>query len=328
MILALSWFGFGVEVIESGLKLLAGRTTMPTFASLTDCPPTVLLGWTAVIGAGAAYYAYLQQTDADEARKQGPTRGTENGASTATSNGDGTTTKDSLSSSTKRYSVTSMLYNASLLGMAVATVIPTATFIASFPQGMKLISAIYPGYQNPEPYLARKERIYSHMLFASTAILAGPFQLSSDFRKKNPNLHRAAGIVYVLAQFASSVASVSYAAKQPYGNDSGFAAFVSFASMAAVSLSYTARGLFYLYAGSLADHRKAMVRSYATFLGDGLFFRILAKYYLPMRQQWAADGHPYGAWVTSIWLSWAVPLMAVELWESGVAAWKAWRKEK
>ncbi|KAI9010184.1 hypothetical protein DFJ74DRAFT_711204 [Hyaloraphidium curvatum] len=184
---------------------------------------------------------------------------------------------------------------------------------------MALVSWIYPSHQDPAPFLARKERIYSHMVFASTAILIGPLQLWAGLRRSSVRLHRALGLVFSISAAASCAASVSYAAHQAYGNDGGFAGTVSFGFMALAVLCYVARGLIFLVdesARGKRGHGRAMIRAYLCFLGDGLFFRVLANYYLPLR----TVGNGYAAWTTSIWISWAMPLL---LYEVAEAAWDA-----
>jgi uncharacterized membrane protein len=277
-----------------------------------DCPPRVTLSWLSVWSLGGFYYAYRSGLE------QAPKLVEDPALNDASKNASGT----------KNASYTPSPALWMLFGMAAVTVVPAAVFVADFNAGMKLISRVYPSYQNPDPFLARKTLIYSHFTFASNAILLGPLQLWDSFRKRFPDVHRALGLVYTLSIAASGLASVTYATKQAYGSDGGFAGQISFGAMAIAVLAYVGKGLLHLADDSpkgRLEHRKAMIRGYICFLGDGLLFRILAMYYLPLRQKLYGDGDGTAAWVTSIWLSWAAPLLCYEIWEGAVDAWKNWK---
>ncbi|MFD1141161.1 DUF2306 domain-containing protein [Larkinella insperata] len=64
-------------------------------------------------------------------------------------------------------------------------------------------------YSHPSPallnrYLLTKWILGPHIVFASIALVTGPFQFSDRLRKRNVPLHRTLGKVYVLAIFAAS----------------------------------------------------------------------------------------------------------------------------
>lgn len=283
-----------------------------------DCPPRVLLGYTALIASGFGYYAKLRaerRAESDNAANATakPSPGAPNG------------------SLVPRWKLPPISTNI-LIACSLVTIAPTLAFLADFQLGMRVISFVYPTFQNPAPFLARKERIYTHFLFASTAILIGPFQLWASFRHANPEAHKALGALFSAALGISCLASVSYAAKQSYGPDGGFAGFISFAMMAATAAGYTVKGLLCLSSDSneaKREHGRAMTRAFLCFLGDGLLFRGLARVYIPLLNKWNGNGGEpkdgFASWVTTIWFSWAIPLVSYEVGEGLWIAWKGWR---
>ena len=103
--------------------------------------------------------------------------------------------------------------------------------------------------------IADRHLLIPHTLAGMTALLIGPLQFSSRFRKRHLNLHRILGRIYVISVFLGSFTGIALAAGRPGlpGTSMQAAAWMVCTTAAFV----TARNR------QIAVHRQWMARSYA-----------------------------------------------------------------
>ena len=103
--------------------------------------------------------------------------------------------------------------------------------------------------------IADRHILIPHTLFSMLALLIGPIQFSSRFRKRHLKLHRVLGRIYVLSVFVGAVTGVALAHGRPGfpGTSMQAAAWVVCTTAAFI----TARNR------QIIQHRQWMARSYA-----------------------------------------------------------------
>eukprot|EP01098_Paradermamoeba_levis_P000193 TRINITY_DN10204_c0_g1_i1.p1 TRINITY_DN10204_c0_g1~~TRINITY_DN10204_c0_g1_i1.p1 ORF type:complete len:240 (-),score=21.17 TRINITY_DN10204_c0_g1_i1:15-734(-) len=195
----------------------------------------------------------------------------------------------------------------------------------------KLIQYIYIYPQDATPLHQNFYSIYCHIYGNGVALLLGLFQFCTSPRT-SPLLHRLCGFGYLFCLTIGCVGGVVYANTQPYGSDKGVAAQVSFLFMGLSSLlpAYLAALTVFIYSptsfsslrGPLPHdtignslHYEMMLRSITCLWSSFFFFRLLARFLLPLFPAF------YEGWIATIWLSWVVPLWFLELYLS----WSKWK---
>lgn len=145
---------------------------------------------------------------------------------------------------------------------------------------------------------------YAHFLGSGTALLVGGFQFSSRLRQQWLPVHRWNGRVYLTAVLVGGSAGLGLATIS-YG---GPPTHVSFALLAVLWLYASARAYVAIRGGSVAEHRRWMVRSFAlTFAAVTLRVELGL---LTGVAGWSFDD----AYVTVAWLAWVPNLVVAEWW--------------
>lgn len=138
-----------------------------------------------------------------------------------------------------------------------------------------------------------------HILGGSIALLTGPFQLWSGFRRRCPRLHRSTGYAYIAG--VALGASASFGLTFHTRPDFGLSLFV-LAVMWWISVGMA----FVAVRNSRFDaHREWMIRSYI------ITFAFVSYRYLVGLSVFRGLGSSREASV--LWLSWVVPMMLLEL---------------
>lgn len=110
--------------------------------------------------------------------------------------------------------------------------------------------------------------IVPHILAGCIAILIGPLQFSSRFRRRNPAIHRLLGRVYVVSVFVAAPLGIVLAAKH---REVQAVHWVGVVTVQSVTWMITTGAAFLTaWNGHYQRHREWMVRSYAvtmTFVG-------------------------------------------------------------
>lgn len=100
---------------------------------------------------------------------------------------------------------------------------------------------------------------YTHISLGGLALLIGWTQFSDKLRKKNINLHRNLGKVYLISVLFSGIAGLYIS----YFATGGIISALGFACLAVIWLYTTIRAFLEIKNGSLRKHQKYMIYSYA-----------------------------------------------------------------
>lgn len=153
-----------------------------------------------------------------------------------------------------------------------------------------------------ENFATHRTSLVVHALFASIALIIGPWQFLPRLRERHPALHRINGRVYVTAVLVGWAASVPIALNA----QTGLAASAGFLGLGAAWFGTTAVAVWLILRGEIARHRRWMIRSY--FLTASA---ITLRIYLGTG---AALQIPFGDSYPAIaWLCWVPNLIAAEL---------------
>lgn len=100
---------------------------------------------------------------------------------------------------------------------------------------------------------------YFHIIFAGLALVVGPFQFARSIRRRNINVHRWIGRVYVIAiAFGATAAFV-----MSFVSSVGIDGFFGFGSLAVLWAWTTYRGYRAVRNHDVASHQAWMIRSFA-----------------------------------------------------------------
>jgi uncharacterized membrane protein len=148
-------------------------------------------------------------------------------------------------------------------------------------------------------YWPDRRPLLVHILGGSIALLTGPFQLWSGFRRRLPRVHRLTGFAYIGAvAFAASAAFyLTFHAKADFGLSLFVLAVMWWIS---IGMAYTA-----VRNGRLDAHREWMIRSYI------VTFAFVSYRYMVGLSVFRGLGS--GREASVLWLSWVVPMMCFEL---------------
>jgi len=150
---------------------------------------------------------------------------------------------------------------------------------------------------------------YGHVIFAPLALALGPLQLWPRLRSSRPRLHRALGIAYVVAQLIGLPCGMTLA-RWEYG---GLTATFGFFFMGATTLVCTGLGVRAIWGADRAAHREWMIRGYVVMWSGSVVFRYVLLFLLPhLAERPLPDGfrEPY---VACVFLSWALGLLAADI---------------
>lgn len=152
-------------------------------------------------------------------------------------------------------------------------------------------------------FKARPWGIFTHALFASIALLVGPFQFHRGILLRWRMVHRSLGIAYVLAAIIGSGLVGLYMSWFSYG---GWVTHSGFGLLALGVLVTSSLAYFKIRAGEVASHREWMIRSYAL-----IFAAVTLRIWLPLLVI-AFSGQFAPAYRIVAWLCWVPNLLVVE----------------
>lgn len=170
--------------------------------------------------------------------------------------------------------------------------------------GYALTNALVPGMRGgfvAQMFVDKPWRALGHLLLGGIALGAGAFQFSRSLRRRNLQLHRWLGRVYVVAVGASGVAALLLAPVTPGGPPSMF----GFGMLAVLWLGSTGLAWREARAGRLRSHQEWMIRSYALCLAA-----VALRVYLPFGIMSVGFDAAYPA---IAWLCW-VPNLVIAEW--------------
>ena len=143
-----------------------------------------------------------------------------------------------------------------------------------------------------------------HVSGGMVAVLSGPLQFSTRLRKRYLAVHRNMGRVYLIAVLCGATASIRLAIGTTFGWAWGFGVgMLAVAWLTTSSMAYYA-----VLQRQIQIHREWMVRSYIVTFAF-VTFRLLNDMGPTSHLQPAGDRAN-----EIIWASWALPLLAAEVW--------------
>ncbi len=143
----------------------------------------------------------------------------------------------------------------------------------------------------------------AHVVGAVTALLLGPWQMSTSLRRRWPKAHRVAGMLYIAGVLVGGVSGVMIASTA----SAGPVAQWGFGLLALAWLLTTGLALLFIRQGDVARHRVMMLSSFAlTFAAVTLRLYLPLAFLVPM---------PFEQWYTIVaWLCWVPNLVLVQGW--------------
>ncbi len=124
---------------------------------------------------------------------------------------------------------------------------------------LQLAPDAFPFVEQRPAFEAHATAIRLHIFFGIIALVTAPIQLLGPLRRRVPNFHRATGMVYAGAVFASAAAAL-VVAPHTFG---GFSTSAAFATLAVFWAFATAAGVKAAIDGRFDVHRRWMFRSCA-----------------------------------------------------------------
>lgn len=143
---------------------------------------------------------------------------------------------------------------------------------------------------------------YTHIILGGLALLIGWLQFSDQLRKKNINLHRIIGKVYIISVLVSAIAAFGIA----FFATGGWVASLGFISLALIWFYTTLSAYLTIRKGQVAQHQKMMIYSYAA-----TFAAVTLRIWLPILI--TIFGDFVTAYLIVAWLCW-VPNLIVGYW--------------
>lgn len=149
----------------------------------------------------------------------------------------------------------------------------------------------------------RRGTLLVHITCGTVALLTGPFQFSSRLRRRNLQLHRITGRVYLIAVLGGSLAALRLAATTTGGWAWGF----GLASLATAWITTSGMAYYAVRRRQIPVHKEWMVRSYVVTFAF-VTFRIINDY--PPFSRLQPENDRANA---AIWACWALPLLVTEV---------------
>lgn len=151
-------------------------------------------------------------------------------------------------------------------------------------------------------FMARRGWLWMHLAGGLTTVVLGPVQFLTQWRRRQPRLHRVMGRVYLSGMLIAATGAVGLIATSP----APLAIRIAFSSTALAWLTTALIGLVAIRRGAVEKHRRWMVRHYAVTLAPILF-----RLSLPLAI--AGGFAPSPTLIAGLlWCSWTVPLLACE----------------
>ncbi|WP_213603530.1 DUF2306 domain-containing protein [Pseudoxanthomonas japonensis] len=182
-------------------------------------------------------------------------------------------------------------------GLWLLLAIASAEFlIAAYGKYRHLDSAAY------GMFMTRRGWLWLHLAGGLTTVLLGPVQFLTQWRLRQPRLHRLTGRIYLVGMLVAATGATGLIATSP----APFAIRAAFAATALAWLTTALTGLAAILRGAVERHRRWMVRNYAVTLAP-IIFRLS----LPLAIAGGLAPSP-ALIATLLWCSWIVPLLACE----------------
>ena len=182
-------------------------------------------------------------------------------------------------------------------GLWLLLAIASAEFlIAAYGKYRHLDSAAY------GMFMTRRGWLWLHLAGGLTTVLLGPVQFLTQWRLRQPRLHRLTGRIYLVGMLVAATGATGLIATSP----APFAIRAAFAATALAWLTTALTGLAAILRGAVERHRRWMVRNYAVTLAP-IIFRLS----LPLAIAGGFAPSPTLI-ATLLWCSWIVPLLVCE----------------
>jgi uncharacterized membrane protein len=139
---------------------------------------------------------------------------------------------------------------------------------------------------------------YTHISLGGVALLIGWSQFSEKFRKKNIQLHRMIGKIYVVSVLLSAIAGIYIG----YFATGGMISQVGFISLGIIWFYTTLKAFLEIKKGRVEQHEKKMIYSYAA-----CFAAVTLRLLLPLLIVFFNDFIP--AYQVVAWLCWIPNLL-------------------
>jgi uncharacterized membrane protein len=151
-------------------------------------------------------------------------------------------------------------------------------------------------------FMTRRGWLWLHLAGGLTTVLLGPVQFLTQWRRRNPRLHRLTGRIYLVGMLVAATGATGLIATSP----APFAIRAAFSATALAWLTTALTGLVAIRRGAVDRHRRWMVRNYAVTLAPVIF-----RLSLPLAIAGGLAPSPTLI-ATLLWCSWIVPLLACE----------------
>lgn len=151
-------------------------------------------------------------------------------------------------------------------------------------------------------FMTRRGWLWLHLAGGLTTVLLGPVQFLTQWRLRQPRLHRLTGRIYLVGMLVAATGAIGLIATSP----APFAIRAAFAATALAWLTTALTGLAAILRGAVERHRRWMVRNYAVTLAP-IIFRLS----LPLAIAGGLAPSPTLI-ATLLWCSWIVPLLVCE----------------
>jgi uncharacterized membrane protein YozB (DUF420 family) len=154
-----------------------------------------------------------------------------------------------------------------------------------------------------DPYWPRRGGLLLHITGGTIALLTGPWQFWTGFRRRHMRIHRWTGRLFLVGVLMGSAGAVFLAVTTTFGWPFGFALLM----LATAWLTTTGMAYYAIRRRLVEIHKEWMIRAYVVTFAF-VTFRLLNDFGPPSHIQ--PEG--YRA-VTYAWLCWAIPLLITEV---------------
>lgn len=151
-------------------------------------------------------------------------------------------------------------------------------------------------------FMARRGWLWTHLAGGLTTVVLGPVQFFTQWRRRQPRLHRVMGRIYLSGMLVAATGAIGLIAT----STAPLAIRLAFSATALAWLTTGLTGLVAIRRGAVEKHRRWMIRNYAVTLAPILF-----RLSLPLAIAGGLTPSPTLI-ATLLWCSWSVPLLACE----------------
>ncbi len=150
----------------------------------------------------------------------------------------------------------------------------------------------------------------AHIVFGIIALLIGPLQFFSSFRKKYPHIHRMTGRIYLLSILFGAACAIILAINHNIIVQKRVVFGTGLLGLAAAWLLTSGMAFWAIKNRNFVQHREWMVRSYVVTCGF-TFYRV---FFTAAKSYISFEDIDYAKEFSGIlaWSCWAIPLLATE----------------